>query len=154
VKRGYTHVWAFVGGIPEWRKFNYPMNIDREWQQVPVRKVLPNELAQLMKEREFYILDVRPLDFDLNRSFIKGSFLCPLVYLSERYQEIPREREIVLTDWAMKQSPIAAKFLHVKGYPVYGVLKGGIERWKSEKFPVEEWETAMELPPLTPVDKK
>jgi rhodanese-related sulfurtransferase len=146
---GYASVWAFVGGIPEWRKFNYPMNIDKTWQEISIRKIVPNELGRIMKEKDFYILDVRPLDFDLNRSFIKGSFLCPLVYLSERYTEIPKDREIVVTDWAMKQSPVAAKFLQVKGYPVYGVLKGGIERWKAEKLPVEQWETTNDLPSLT-----
>lgn len=152
VKRGYTNVWAFVGGIQEWRRFNYPMFIDEKWQKIQPRKITPKDLARLLKEKDVYILDVRPLDFDLNRSFIKGSYLCSLVYLAERYKEIPKDREIVVTDWAMKQSPIAAKYLQVKGYPVYGVLKGGIERWEAEKLPVVQWEPTQEHLPLRPAE--
>lgn len=147
-------MWAFVGGIQEWRRFNYPMVIDKEWQKIKARKIRPGELARLLKKSDFYILDVRPLDFELNRSFIQGSHLCPLVYLAERYKEIPKDREIIITDWAMKQSPIAAKYLEVKGYPVYGVLKGGIERWEAEQLPVVQWEPTQELPPLNYPEKK
>jgi len=102
-----------------------------------------------MKKKDFYILDVRPLDFKLNSAFIEGSFLCPLVFLADRYEEIPRDREIVVTDWAMKQSPIAAKYLQMKGYPIFGVLKGGIERWETENLPVEQRKPTKKLLPLS-----
>ena len=147
-EKGHTRVFAFVGGIPEWRKFNYPMTINREWQQIQVKKLAPRDLMALLETESLYILDVRPHDFKRDASFIKGSLLCPLVHLADRYQEIPKERSIVITDWAMKQSPVAAKFLTVKGYSIYGVLKGGIERWKSERLPVEEKEPRSEFPPL------
>jgi len=142
-------VYTFVGGIPEWRKFNYPMTINKEWQKIKIKKIRPKEFARLMKKEDFYILDVRPLNFKLNSSFIEGSFLCPLVFLADRYKEIPKGRQIVVTDWAMKQSPIAAKYLSIKGYPISGVLKGGIERWESEKLPVEQREPTKELLPLS-----
>ncbi len=45
---------------------------------------------------------------------------------------------IVIMDYAMKQSPVAAKFLMIKGYPVVGVLKGGLERWNSEGLPTKQ----------------
>ena len=128
--------------------FNYPMIINKAWQKIKIKKIRPKELARLLKEKDFYILDVRPLDFKLNSAFIKGSFLCPLVYLADRYKEIPKDRQIVVTDWAMKQSPVVAKYLHAKGYPIFGVLKGGIERWESEKLPVEQREPTKELLPL------
>ena len=114
------------------------MTINREWQKRKVKKIAPQDLKVLLRKEDLYILDVRPQDFKRDASFIKGSLLCPLVYLADRYTEIPRDRRIVITDWAMKQSPVAAKFLTEKGYPVYGVLKGGIERWRSENLPVEE----------------
>jgi rhodanese-related sulfurtransferase len=138
-----------VGGIPEWQNFNYPMTIDEEWQKIRVKKIVPKKLACLLEEKDFYILDVRPLDFKKNTSFIKGTRLCPLVYLSERYMEIPKDREIIITDWAMKQSPTAAKFLIRKGYDIKGVLKGGIERWESEKLPVEHKEPGNNMDLLT-----
>ena len=120
--------------------FNYPMVINPTWQKIKVKKIPPKTLADRMRDEKFFILDVRPLNFSKNVSFIRGSVLCPLVFLGTQYHEIPKEQPIVITDWAMKQSPVAAKFLIAKGYPVAGVLKGGIERWESEKLPVEERE--------------
>ena len=93
------------------------------------------------------------MNFKKNTSFIKGSVLCPLVYLSDRYQEIPAGQKIAITDWAMKQAPVAAKFLIAKGYTVAGVLKGGIERWESEKFPVETRIPPRKLMPLASLEK-
>jgi rhodanese-related sulfurtransferase len=133
-------VYTFIGGIPEWRKFNYPMTINEEWQKILVRRFTPGDLASLLEKENHYILDVRPLNFRRNSSFIKGSHLCPLVYLEDKYHEIPKDRPIIITDWAMKQSPVATKFLTIKGYPIVGVLKGGLERWESEHLAIEKRE--------------
>jgi rhodanese-related sulfurtransferase len=148
VKRGYTSVYAFIGGIPEWHQFNYPMTENKKWQEIPVEKFSPTEVSNAVKDRSIYVLDVRPLDFSHENSFIRGSFHCPLVHLADRCTEIPRDRKIIITDWAMKQSPSAGKFLIDKGYQVQGVLKGGIERWKVEGFPVEERAVTSTLSPL------
>ena len=130
------------------------MFINHDWQKIKVKKISPEDLAKRIDTETLYILDVRPLNFTRNTSFIKGSVLCPLVFLATRYPEIPRDRKIVITDWAMKQSPVAAKFLIAKGYAILGVLKGGIERWESEKLPVEERKPITKLMPLTPRDEE
>ena len=137
VEKGYTDVYRFSGGIPEWRKFNYPMLINTNWQRIKVKKIPPKDFAKLINSENFFILDVRPLDFKKETSLIEGSVLCPLVCLSDRYHEIPKGQSVVITDWAMKQSPVAAKFLITKGYTVAGILKGGIKRWESHKLPLE-----------------
>lgn len=129
--------------------FNYPMFINPTWQKIKVKKIPPKDLANRMRNENLFILDVRPLNFTRNTSFIKGSILCPLVFLEAQYREIPMEQSIVITDWAMKQSPVAAKFLIAKGYQVVGVLKGGIERWESEKLPVEGRKPLTESTPLS-----
>lgn len=112
------------------------MKINEEWQRVEVPKIAPDDLMALLKAQNPYVLDVRPLDYERDNNFIEGSEHCPLVHLSARYTQLPRDRPIVVTDWAMKQSPMAAKFLLSKGYRVVGVLKGGIERWEADKLPV------------------
>jgi rhodanese-related sulfurtransferase len=112
------------------------MAINEEWQAMEVAKIAPEELQALLKSQNPKILDVRPLDYDRDKNFIAGSEHCPLVHLSARYLTIEKDRPLVITDWAMKQSPMAAKFLISKGYTVAGVLKGGIERWEAEKLPV------------------
>lgn len=111
-------------------------------------KLTPKEVETMVKKGGYYILDVRPLDFERDRSFIPGARLCPLVYLEERYGDIPKESPILITDWAMKQSPSAAKFLLNKGYSVVGVLQGGMERWKSENLPFEDREPKGDIDPL------
>jgi len=129
--------------------FNYPMVINPTWQKIKVKKIPPEDIVNLMRNENFFILDVRPLDFAKNTSFIKDSVLCPLVFLGDQYLEIPKKKRILITDWAMKQSPVAAKFLIAKGYPVAGVLKGGIERWESEKLPVKGRKPLTKLIPLS-----
>ncbi len=129
------------------------MVINPTWQKIKVKKIPPKDLAKCMNSEDIFILDTRPLNFTKNTSFIKGSVLCPLVYLADRYHEIPKGQSIIITDWAMKQSPVAAKFLIAKGYSVVGVLKGGIERWESEKFPVETRKPRPKLMPLSSRNK-
>ena len=124
------------------------MTFNEEWQKIRVKRFTPGDLASLMEEENLYILDVRPLNFKRNSSFVKGSHLCPLVYLEDKYHEIPKDQPIIITDWAMKQSPVAAKFLTVKGYSIVGVLKGGLERWESEHLPVEKREPFKDIDEL------
>lgn len=125
------------------------MTIDKDWQAVNVKRISPKKLKKMLEAEGIYVLDVRPLNFKKNTSFIKGSYLLPLLFLEDRYKEIPKERPIVLTDWAMKQSPVAAKFLTTKGYNVLGVLRGGLERWEADHLPVEQREPTMEVGPLS-----
>ena len=129
------------------------MAINHNWQKIKVKKFSPQRFATLINKESLLILDVRPLDFKNNTAFIKKSVLCPLVFLADHHEEIPKNRQIVITDWAMKQSPVAAKYLISKGYPVLGVLKGGIERWESEKFPVEKRKPETKRIPLSPLKK-
>ncbi len=148
-QKGYTDIHVFTGGIPEWRKFCYSLMINPTWQKIKVKKIPPKDFRALIKDRECFILDVRTLNSEKNPSFINDSVLCPLVYLVDRYRQIPADHPVAITDWAMKQSPVAAKFLISKGYTVAGVLKGGTKRWESEKFPVEAQEPLTLRMPLS-----
>jgi rhodanese-related sulfurtransferase len=113
-----------------------------------VAKIAPNEVNDALGDSTIYVLDVRPLDFALDNAFIRGSHHCALVHLANRHTEIPRDRKIIISDWAMKQSPSAAKYLMEKGYSILGILKGGMERWNSENLPVERRDAASTLMPL------
>jgi len=154
VKKGYKNVFSFVGGIPEWRKFNYPMFVSEDYQKIEVEKLAPQVFKKFMEEKNPYILDVRPMIFERDTSFIAESRHCPLVFLADKYQEIPKDRDILITDWAMKQSISAAKFLILKGFPVKGVLKGGMERWKEIKYPVEDRTPTDKIAPLGGSEKR
>ncbi|MEN8256249.1 MAG: rhodanese-like domain-containing protein [Thermodesulfobacteriota bacterium] len=97
-------------------------------------------MATLIASSKISVLDVRPNNFSRNNHFLKNSRHIPLLYLEEMVAQLPKKTPILITDWAMKQSTIAAKFLITKGYEVEGVLKGGIERWKQENRPVAQKE--------------
>ena len=129
---------SFVGGIPEWRTFNYPMTVDPSWRKIKIKRFAPVAFKSLIDTGDFYLVDVRPQNYDRDKAFIAGAQHYPLVTLNERYQELPKDKKLLIADWAMKQSSTAAKFLSLKGYEIQGVLKGGMERWRAESLPVEE----------------
>ncbi|MFZ5763973.1 MAG: rhodanese-like domain-containing protein [Thermodesulfobacteriota bacterium] len=151
--KGYKKVYYLTGGIPEWRSFNYTLTTSEEWQNIKIAKLSPYEFHKILKEDEtIFLLDVRSLDrqtlnqtenliFKFDNSLLAGNYIknvrhCPLVFLEENYHLIPKDRKILVTDWIMKQSTIAAKYLTIKGYNVIGILKGGTARWQSEGFPL------------------
>ncbi len=46
---------------------------------------------------------------------------------------------LIVSDWAMRQSPLAAQYLMANGFgSVIGVVKGGIERWVQEELSTEK----------------
>lgn len=133
---GYQHVFWFRGGIPEWRRFNYPLEEDEALKEIPVTKLSPAEVQRLLQQdAEILLLDVRPLWWQAIPRAIANSQFMPLVELQHRYLHLPKDRQIILVDGYMKQSPSAAKFLLTKGYPITGVLKGGVGRWENEGYP-------------------
>ena len=146
VEMGYQKAFWFQGGIPEWRRFNYPMAEDRALMGIEVRKLSPLRLQDRLAVDPVYILDVRPLWWAETDAVIPGSHFIPLVELDVRYRELPKERDIVITDGAMMQSPSAARYLIAKGYSVLGVLKGGILRWEHEGLPAARRKAADEQP--------
>lgn len=134
---GYTDIYCFMGGILEWRNFNYPMAIDNEYLETAVKVLSPVAFDEVLRDNEdVFILDVRPAKYP-NQSFLKGTVNYPLVDLADVVEQIPQGRTIVVTDVQFVQSPIAAKFLIRQGYEVAGVLRGGVVRWSAEGYPVE-----------------
>jgi len=113
------------------------MVVNEASMKMKINKFTPKKVMGLINKNEIFVIDVRPKDFQRDASFIKGSIHCPLLDLSDRVSEFPKDQKILITDWAMRQSPLAAKYLIGHGYNVIGILKGGLERWKNDKYPVE-----------------
>jgi adenylyltransferase/sulfurtransferase len=75
-----------------------------------------------------FILDVRePNEYQINR--IPGSTLIPLGELPRRYQELPKDREIVTQCKMGGRSAKAQDFLKSVGFTNVKNLKGGILEW-------------------------
>lgn len=135
---GYAKVYWFRGGIPEWRRFNYPMADNPLLNNIKVDKLSPHEVNALLAKQEIFILDVRPLWWKVIPRSLRNARFMPLVKLQNDYVKLPKDQPLLIIDGYMKQSPSAARFLSSKGYRVAGVLKGGIGRWEKEGYPVEE----------------
>jgi rhodanese-related sulfurtransferase len=114
------------------------MEVNKEYRKIKVKKLSPEKVLAHIKNNKILIIDVRPQNFKKSNSFIHGAVHIPLLNFMAKLPEINIEKNIILTDWAMKQAPTAAKYLSKHGYKVIGVLKGGIERWTVEKRPVEK----------------
>jgi len=111
---------------------------NNKYRDIKVKKLPPKEISTLLADnKEIQLIDVRPEKFTKGPNFISGSENLPLLNITNRISELDRERPIILTDWAMRQSPLAAKYLQAHGYNVLGVLKGGLIRWDDEGYPVE-----------------
>lgn len=100
-------------------------------------KISPEQFADLLQQPDTFLLDVRPQDYSKGPNFIKGAYHCPLLELTDRFDDLPRARKIVISDWKMQQSPLAAKYLMANGFRITGVLRGGTVRWSSESRPTE-----------------
>lgn len=112
------------------------MTTNPKYANIKVTRLSPDKVAKLIEKPDIVILDVRPANFSRNNSFLANTVHIPLINIEKMAAELPKDRPILLTDWAMKQSLVAAKFLSEQKYTVIGVLKGGIERWKHENRPV------------------
>jgi rhodanese-related sulfurtransferase len=140
-KLGYNNIYWFKGGIQEWRSFNYPMDVNNKYKGVRINKISPFKVAEYMKNNpEIIILDVRPNYFKKDASFIKNSLQIPLLKITKKIAILPKDKKIIVSDWAMRQSLLAAQYLSANGFTIIGVIRGGIKRWVYEGFPIEKRE--------------
>jgi sulfur-carrier protein adenylyltransferase/sulfurtransferase len=93
------------------------------------------ELKRKMDAKEnFFLLDVRePNEYQIGR--IPGSTLIPLGEVPQRYQEIPKDREVVVHCKMGGRSAKAATFLRQQGFTNVKNLKGGILDWSDKIDP-------------------
>jgi rhodanese-related sulfurtransferase len=94
-----------------------------DWEITPV-----DLKKKLDAGEEPLVLDVRePNEYQINR--IPGSTLIPLGELPRRYQELPRDREIVAQCKMGGRSSKAMDFLKSVGFTNVKNLRGGILEW-------------------------
>ncbi|MDH4127756.1 MAG: rhodanese-like domain-containing protein [Spirochaetota bacterium] len=94
---------------------------------------------KVKKDGNIFILDVRTDNEYLNDGHIKGSKLIPVQVIKERLSEINdnKNNEIYVICRSGGRSSNASEILFKKGFKkVYNVL-GGMNAWKSKKYPME-----------------
>ena len=104
-------------------------------QETSETEIDVNELKRKIDAKDdFYLLDVRePNEFKIGR--IPGSTLIPLGEVPQRFQEIPKDKEIVVHCKMGGRSAKAAAFLRQQGYSTVKNLTGGILDWSDKIDP-------------------
>jgi len=102
-----------------------------------------NELDPVMAKKE---LDNGALLVDVREDYEVVAFACdvsdtvilPLSQLEQRYQELPRDRKLIIACAGGGRSLYAAKFLVGQGYNNLANLDGGVFTWNSLGLPVKK----------------
>ena len=82
------------------------------------------------------ILDLRP-DFELTKLFhVERIFYCPYDEIRDNYQELPRDKWLILADAVGLRSKEIAFFLKEKGFNNILHLAGGVVEWERDGLPV------------------
>lgn len=93
---------------------------------------------RLDKNEDFILLDVR-LDIDVARYWIEAPQRqhVSLNQITERYNEIPLGKTLVVVDKNGKRAGLAARYLSAKGYKDLSVLSGGMIQWIKSGLPTK-----------------
>ena len=91
--------------------------------------------AQKRIQNGSLLLDVREQN-EYDEEHISGAQLLPLSELMARFDELPKDQEIVAQCRSGKRSAQATEFLREQGYDVTN-MEGGILRWKAEGLPTD-----------------
>ncbi|HEY7874631.1 MAG TPA: rhodanese-like domain-containing protein [Actinomycetota bacterium] len=84
--------------------------------------------------RDSVFLDVRePYEWDAGH--IDGSVHIPIGQIQERFEEVERERPVVVVCQVGQRSALVADFLSAQGYDAAN-LEGGLEAWSANGLPL------------------
>ena len=127
--------------MPEWIKRGYPADILSVYPKPEIAVVTGAELkAMVDRSDDFVLVDLRDED-DRKAGWLKNSVNIDLEDLADRYQELPKNRKIVLQCLYGKQGYMAARFLVSKGYKPGNLLKhdgGFVDGWLKLGYPIEK----------------
>jgi rhodanese-related sulfurtransferase len=97
-------------------------------------RVDPQE-AQTRITNGAVLIDVREQN-EFDEARVPGAILIPLSEFAARFEEMPKDQEIVLMCAAGVRSAQAAQFAAQHGFKLSN-LEGGIKAWHAEGLPVE-----------------
>ena len=91
--------------------------------------------AQTSLENGAVLVDVRETN-EYTEIRIPGSLLVPLSAFAERYEELPKDKPLVMQCRSGARSAKAAEYLLANGYSDVSNLTGGILAWDEAGLPV------------------
>ena len=104
-----------------------------------IKEISANEANELLTEGAM-LLDVREKDEIQQKAFVHDEVLnIPFSIFDENYDELPRDRKIVVACHLGIRSLRVAQFLVIQGWDEANIfsLEGGIEAWKQAGLPVK-----------------
>ena len=136
---GYTRVYAFRGGLPEWIQAGYETVTVEKLPKADIPTIRPTDLKDLLDSgTPIVLLDVRPTIETAKVWIDSGNRLeLPFEDLSTRTAEIPKGKRIVIVDVNGKRAPVAGQYLTMKGYDNLSTLDGGMYAWVATDKPVK-----------------
>jgi membrane protein DedA with SNARE-associated domain len=113
--------------------------------ELRMARITVEELRQKLDAGEKpVILDLRSrAELESNPSVISGAIHFDLGEFAKRHHEFPRDRDIIVycsCPNEVTSARVALQF-HRKGFTRVRPLLGGIDAWRDNKFPMEEWTT-------------
>lgn len=85
------------------------------------------------------IVDIRP-EYETNyRVFdVPDVYVLPYSSYKEKFQEIPKEKPLIVADSVGLKCSEVAQFLHDQGYPCVAYLAGGVVSWDHSGLPLSK----------------
>lgn len=115
--------------------------------ELRMARITVEELRQKLDAGEKpVILDLRSrTELELDPSVISGAVHLDLDEFTKRHHEFPHDRDIIIycsCPNEVSSARVALQF-HRKGFTRVRPLLGGIDAWRNNKFPMEDWTTAV-----------
>lgn len=136
---GYKEVYAYRGGIPAWKVAGYPTASSEEVPEVAIPSVSTAQLAKKLMNDDFVLVDINAEE-DADKFWIDTPkrVHIPLYGLNQKYQSLPKDKELILICLKGQRSPVAARYLIAKGYKNVKFVEGGVQKWVLEGRPIKK----------------
>ncbi len=95
------------------------------------------QVAEIKDHPDVVLIDVRE-PWEYNEGHIPGVKLIPLGQLSDKLDEIPKDKFVVMTCRSGNRSGQATQFLRSQGFDNVHNMLGGILAWQKAGLPVEK----------------
>lgn len=96
-----------------------------------VKNISPAELAEMIGDNQSLVMiDVRTPQEYAHDGHIPGSRLMPLASVSNRINELPQDRPLIMVCRSGSRSSMACEMLDKAGYSNAINLRGGMIAWK------------------------
>jgi len=128
-----TLLLAACGGAAQETAVVEPGTLDVATLPDSVDVVTVNDL---LNNEDVLILDVRE-QFEYDEKHIPGITLIPMGEVPARLNEIPTDKEVILTCRSGNRSGQVADFLRQQGFTNVHNMEGGIVAWEAAGLPVE-----------------